>query len=203
MFYRIRIAIACGVAAMGFLGAAAAATTGEGAPPMPNPEDGAVICTTRIDAITVSNLQVPQNASCQLYKTRVTGTIKVANNATLIANQIMVIGSIESIAARNVFIASSRIGRSIILAGGGAVRIISSTVDGTIQLENNRALSQIVNNYVGANLQAFSNTGGVHLFDNRIDGIFVCNSNNPAPIGSGNTVQGVREGQCFRLSGRE
>jgi hypothetical protein len=52
---------------------------------------------------------------------------------------------------------------------------------------------------IGGNLQAFQNTGGVEIRDNRIDGNLQCKANRPAPVGDGNIVQGNKEDQCRNL----
>jgi hypothetical protein len=54
-------------------------------------------------------------------------------------------------------------------------------------------------NEIGANLQAFKNTGGLEIFRNGLDGNLRCKENNPAPIGGGNVVQGNKEDRCSRL----
>src|SRR5690606_9877464 len=51
----------------------------------------------------------------------------------------------------------------------------------------------------GADVQAFSNTGGVVIADNSIDGNLQCKSNVPAPAGGNNVVQGNKEDQCADL----
>jgi hypothetical protein len=48
-------------------------------------------------------------------------------------------------------------------------------------------------------VQAFSNSGGVVIRSNHIDGNLQCKENNPAPTGGGNTVEGNKEDQCRRL----
>ena len=51
------------------------------------------VCRGTIGATTVDNLLVPQYASCVLLGTRVKGTIKVEFNATLRAEDVVVIGN--------------------------------------------------------------------------------------------------------------
>jgi hypothetical protein len=51
------------------------------------------VCRGALGAITVDNLRVPQNATCELTGTRVKGTIKVQRNAVLRAAQVRVIGN--------------------------------------------------------------------------------------------------------------
>jgi len=51
----------------------------------------------------------------------------------------------------------------------------------------------------GQAASAFSNTGGVTIRYNTIDGNLQCKSNVPAPIGGFNQVSGNKEDQCRRL----
>ncbi|HEU0292133.1 MAG TPA: hypothetical protein VFR47_05320 [Anaerolineales bacterium] len=55
-----------------------------------------ITCRGSMGAVTVDNLRVPQNASCKLNGTRVQGTIKVENGASLTANKVTVIGNIQA-----------------------------------------------------------------------------------------------------------
>jgi hypothetical protein len=71
-------------------------------------------CRGTLGAITVDNLRVPQDASCTLNGTYVTGTIKVERNASLTANGVRVVGNIQAENHRSVVVKqSSRIGGSI------------------------------------------------------------------------------------------
>lgn len=158
------------------------------------------VCTGTIGAVTVDNLRVPQNRTCQLDRTRVQGTITVQRGATLVARRIVVIGNVQGENARSVAVlARSRVGGSVQVVQGRAARVVNSTVDGNIQFESNSGPLYILNNNVGADVQAFQNTGGVEISDNIIDGNLQCKANNPPPVGGGNTVQGNKEDQCRRL----
>src|SRR3712207_2828945 len=55
-----------------------------------------MVCLETIGPKTVDNLRVPQDASCTLNGTRVQGTIKVENGATLVADGVRVIGNVQS-----------------------------------------------------------------------------------------------------------
>jgi hypothetical protein len=71
-------------------------------------------CRGSLGAVTVDNLRVPQNASCTLDGTKVKGTIKVENGATLTARRVQVIGNVQAEGARLVrMLAFSSIGGSI------------------------------------------------------------------------------------------
>ncbi len=157
-------------------------------------------CRGSIGAVTVDNLRVPQAGSCKLSGTRVKGTIKVERAATLDANKVVVIGNVQGEGAKLVRVrGGSRVGGSIQVKQGGGAAVVNSTVDGSIQLESNRAPLRVLNTTVGADVQAFQNSGGVEISDNSIDGNLQCKSNNPAPTGAGNDVQGNKEDQCRGL----
>jgi hypothetical protein len=64
-------------------------------------------CRGALGAVTVDNLLVPQNATCNLNGTRVQGTAQVQRNATLNANGIRVIGNVQGENARHVAVRSS------------------------------------------------------------------------------------------------
>lgn len=158
------------------------------------------VCRGAIGAVTVDNLVVPQLATCRLTGTRVKGTIKIERDATLTASRVVVIGNVQAENARSVSIGgSSRVGGSVQLKQGGGATIANSSVDGSIQLESNRAPLRVERNVVGADVQAFQNSRGVAISRNRIDGNLQCKENRPAPTGGGNVVQGNKEGQCARL----
>jgi len=158
------------------------------------------VCRGSLGAVTVDNLRVPQNATCNLDRTRIKGTIKVETGATLNATKVVVIGNVQAEGAKSVNLRNgSRIGGSVQLVQGGGATIANSIVDGRIQLGSNRASLQVLNNTVDSDVQAFQNRGGVKISNNRIDGNLQCKSNIPAPTGSGNVVQGNKEDQCRRL----
>ena len=54
-------------------------------------------------------------------------------------------------------------------------------------------------NEIGGSLQAFTNTGGLVIKRNAIDGNLQCKENSPVPKGGGNVVHGNKEDQCARL----
>ena len=157
-------------------------------------------CVGTLGAITVDNVLVPEGRTCTLNKTRVQGTVKVADNATLYAKTVRVNGNIQAEGAKLVSVtANSVVGGSIQIKQGGAATINRVRVNGDIQFdENNRALKALYNT-VGGNIQAFKNTGGVKIANNTIDGNLQCKENAPKPTGSNNIVGGNKEDQCARL----
>jgi hypothetical protein len=92
-----------GVAAVGAAGVALA--LGLLAPAAVQAEER--VCRGALGAVTVDNLLVTQDATCNLNGTRVQGTAQVQRNATLNANGIRVIGNVQGENARHVAVRSS------------------------------------------------------------------------------------------------
>ncbi len=158
------------------------------------------VCRGTIGAVTVDNLRVPQGAACTLNGTTVKGTVKVGRGATLRAFGIRVVGNVQAENARNVVVREgSRIGGSVQIVQGGAARILGNRINGDILFDEQDRTLKANRNVVGGNLQAFQNTGGLEIRNNRIDGNLQCKANDPAPAGGGNVVQGNKEDQCRRL----
>ena len=157
-------------------------------------------CNTTLGQITVDNLRVPQGGTCTLNGTRVKGTIKVERNATLRASGVRVVGNVQAENAALVVVRSnSFVGGSIQIVQGGGARIVMTHITHDILFDDNRRQIVARENNVGGNLQAFQNTGGVSIVDNRIDGNLQCKANSPPPTGGGNVVMGNKEDQCRRL----
>jgi hypothetical protein len=136
-------------------------------------------CRGTIGATTVDNLRVPQGATCTLNGTRVKGTVKVENGATLKASRIAVVGNVQA-------------------EGAKAVTVVASTVGGSAQIVQGGS-SKLDRNAVKGDVQYFENRGAISIMKNRIDGNLQCKENDPPPIGGGNIVQGNKEDQCARL----
>jgi len=156
-------------------------------------------CRGSLGAVAVDNLRVPQNASCKLNGTKVQGTIKVENGATLTASKVTVIGNIQAEGAKAVNVSGSTVGGSIQIVQGGAAKIYKVAINGDILFDSNKRALSATSNQVGGNVQAFQNTGGVIISFNTIDGNLQCKENRPAPKGKGNVVHGSKEDQCARL----
>lgn len=158
------------------------------------------VCRGVIGAVTLDNVRVPQNAKCTLDGTRVKGTVKVENGATLVAEDVFVIGNIQAENHRRVTVGDgSRVGGSVQIKQGGGASVSDSRVEADIQYESNNGPMSILRNVVGGSVQAFQNTGELAIRRNRIDGNLQCKANSPAPTGGGNTVGGNKEDQCRRL----
>jgi len=158
------------------------------------------VCRGFIGRTTVDNLRVPQDATCDLSRTRVKGTIKVESNATLRAQNIVVIGNVQAENALLVVVARrSRIGGSVQVVQGGGATVADSDVDGDILYDDNRDALRVLRTDVGGSVQVFQNTGGVEIRRNVIDGNLQCKENEPAPVGGRNVVGGNKEDQCEGL----
>ncbi|HEX9772507.1 MAG TPA: hypothetical protein VGA44_03500 [Steroidobacteraceae bacterium] len=158
------------------------------------------VCRGTIRATTVDNLRVPQYASCVLLGTRVKGTVKVEFNATLRAEDIVVVGNVQAENAKSVRVLDgSRVGGSVQVKQGGGAVVSDSRIDGDIQYDSNLAMLRALRNKVGGSIQAFQNTGGLEVRRNTIDGNLQCKENSPPPTGGGNIVGGNKEDQCARL----
>jgi hypothetical protein len=157
-------------------------------------------CRGTLNAVTVDNLRVPQNATCRLNGTVVKGKIRVQRQATLVARRIRVVGDVQAENAKNVVVkASSRIGGSIQVKQGGAASVTSSRITGDIQYDANRRFLRANGNRVGGSIQIVGNAGGAQIVGNVVNGNLECKENRPAPTGSGNRVGGSKEDQCARF----
>jgi len=158
------------------------------------------VCRGTIGARTVDNLLVPQGARCTLNGTRVQGTIKVSRAATLVANDVIVIGNVQGEGAAAVHVLDgSRIGGSVQVVQGLAATVADSRITGDILYDTQRRAVAVLRSIIGGDVQAFQNRGGVRIHRNRIDGNLQCKANNPVPTGGGNVVGGNKEDQCARL----
>jgi hypothetical protein len=156
-------------------------------------------CTGSIGAVRLANIFVPDGATCQLEGTRASGNLVVGTGATLIARSIKINGNVQAEGAQHVAISgTSSVGGSVQLVQGGSATIQKALINGSLQMESNQGALKAVGNVIGADLQAFQNTGGVNLRNNRIDGNLQCKANNPAPVGRGN-VAASKEDQCAAL----
>lgn len=64
------------------------------------------VCRSTLGAVTVDAIRVPTGATCTLNGTFVRGNVKVDPNATLVANDVLVIGDVQGDAARNVAVSN-------------------------------------------------------------------------------------------------
>jgi hypothetical protein len=161
-----------------------------------------ISCTGTVEAVTVDNVRVPDNATCTLHGTTVEGTVYVESNATLYAIGAKIDGNIQAENSTRVDVtAGSSVGGSIQIVQSGAATIDSVAVIGDVLFDSNDQALVATGNTVGGNVQAFQNTGGVHIAGNTIDGNLQCKENTPPPTGGNNVVNGSAEDQCANLEG--
>ena len=161
-----------------------------------------ILCTGTIGARTVDDVFVPSGKTCTLNGTRVEGNVKVASRATLyVKGGARIDGNIQADSgARLVSLAAgSFVDGDIQVKKSGAVTVLSSRVNGNIQLEENKQALKVNKNTVGGDIQIFKNTGGATINGNVVDGNLQCKENSPAPKGKGNIVDGNKEDQCRRF----
>jgi hypothetical protein len=169
-----------------------------GAAAADRPCDG-TIGDQRID----DDVVVRQGAVCHLAGTVVEANVLVRRDGRLTARDIRVDGNVQAEGASRVVVEASRVGGSVQVEQGGGADVRHTRVDADIQLFANAGpLQHVAANNVGGNVQARSNRGGVDITNNTIDGSLECQSNDPAPTGSGNVVHERRQGQCETLTPR-
>ena len=159
-----------------------------------------VDCPPDLGAVTVDG-NVLIAAPCTMEGTTVTGNIELFAGGSLIARDLDVEGNIQADDADFVQVETSIVDGSIQLEDlvGDASNVISSTINGNIQLDDNRSRLEILDNRVDGDIQAFENSGGLVIADNVVDGNLQCKDNEPAPVGSNNRVSGNMEDQCADL----
>jgi len=160
-----------------------------------------VHCPPHLGEVTIDG-NVLVAAPCQLNGTIVIGNVHLYAGGSLVTRGATRIdGSIQAENADFVDLAGTHVNGSIQLDDlvGDRSIILDSSIGGSIQLTGNRSRLEVLGNTVTADVQAFSNTGGVFIADNVIDGNLQCKSNDPPPAGGNNRVQGNKEDQCANL----
>jgi hypothetical protein len=161
-------------------------------------------CRTTVNGTTKDVVVVPDNATCTLNNTNVEGNIIVNTGATLVARGVSVKGSIQSEGHARVTVVksttrSARVNGDIQIKQGKSATVADAHIGGSLQVEQNKGGFNFSRNIIGSDLQANANTGtGLTISSNVIDGNLQCQSNNPAPRGSGNQASS-KEDQCENL----
>jgi len=160
-----------------------------------------VNCPPNLGAVTIDGNVLVTSGTCELTGTRVIGNVHVYPGGLLVANGASIDGSIQAEGAVDVLVDQSTVNGSIQLDNlvGDLSSITRSVVGGSIQLVSNRSELVVDDNDVNADVQAFSNSGGVDITNNVIDGNLQCKTNQPAPTGGFNRVAGNKEDQCANL----
>jgi cytoskeletal protein CcmA (bactofilin family) len=161
---------------------------------------GDVHCPPHLGRVVVDG-NVLVAAPCRLEGTTVKGNVHLYSGGSLIAVDANIDGNIQAERADFVDVSSTAVGGSVQLDEmvGDVSRVERTTVGGSIQLEGNRSRLEVLDSEIGADVQAFSNTGGVLIAGNTIDGNLQCKSNQPQPVGGSNRVHGNKEDQCANL----
>lgn len=168
--------------------------------PAPAPGPGGVECRANIGAQQISSLIVPDNASCILQGTRVTGNVTIGAGATLQASSLSVSGDILAQGAAVVTINNnSTVGGNILLRQGGSATVDQVQVVGDLQLESNQSALSATRNRVSGNFRAVDNQAGLVVRNNSVDGALQCSGNLLAPIAGANQATSLEE-QCAELS---
>lgn len=138
--------------------------------------------------------------TCTLKGTKVKGNV-LMYRGTLKVLGAYIDGNIQAMGGSSVYVENTLVKGDIQLEKqvGAKSVILKNTVDGNIQMKQNRKYVDVRANRVDGDIQAFSNTGGLHIANNIVDGNLQCKSNSPAPTGSGNRVSGNKEDQCRRF----
>jgi hypothetical protein len=143
-------------------------------------------CTGTIRAVSIDgDVVVPQGATCTLVGTRVDGSVKVYRNATLNARGVQVNGNVQADNFRRVEVTHRTV--------DGVVK--RSRIGGSIQVKQGGG-GEVRRTVVKADIQVFSNDGRWQIYNNTVDGNLQCKSNDPAPVGARNNVDGNKEDQC-------
>jgi hypothetical protein len=156
-------------------------------------------CPPNRGAVTIDG-NIVVRGTCTLNGTNVKGNV-LMYSGTLRVVGANIDGSIQVKNGSSVRVENTLVKGDIQLeklAGATSV-MLRNSVDGNIQMKQNRKYLDVRANRVGADIQAFSNTGGLRIANNSVDGNLQCKSNTPAPTGSGNIVSGNKEDQCRRL----
>lgn len=152
-----------------------------------------------IGAIALDTVFVPDNAVCELFGTRLKGSVQVGRNATLFAADVAVNGNLQGEGSALVTVAgASTVGGSVQLKQGGAATLQDLRVGGDLQLDTMAGSLFVQGSRLGGSLQAMGNRGGLTLLDNTMDGNLQCKDNLPPPQGSGNSAT-QKEDQCVGL----
>ncbi len=91
-----------------------------------------------------------------------------------------------------------RVDGNVQAEGAALVRVVDSTVGGSIQLKQGKG-GALLRNRVDSDIQLFSNRAAFTVTSNRVEGNLQCKSNKPKPTGGRNIVEGNKEDQCARL----
>ncbi|WP_425258267.1 hypothetical protein ACPOLB_22465 [Rubrivivax sp. RP6-9] len=170
-------------------------------PPLviPSGQESVTCRDASIGALSLDTVVVPDGAACELFGTRLVGSIKSGALSTVVAVDVAVNGDLQADGSALVVVeGASSFGGSVQIKQGGAATVLDASITGDLQLDAMAGSLLADGNRIGGSLQAVGNRGGLALFDNTMDGNLQCKENQPAPTGSGN-VAASKEDQCAGL----
>jgi hypothetical protein len=170
-------------------------------PPLniPSGQESVTCRDASIGALSLDTVVVPDGATCELFGTRLVGSIKSGALSTVIAVDVAVNGDLQADGSALVVVeGASSFGGSVQIKQGGAATVLDARITGDLQLDAMAGSLLAEGNRIGGSLQAVGNRGGLALFDNTMNGNLQCKENQPAPTGSGN-VAASKEDQCAGL----
>jgi hypothetical protein len=138
---------------------------------------------------------------CELSNTEIRGDVTLFPGGSLTARDVHIRGHLEGSRADFVDMQDSQVDGHFRIEEfvGDLTRIETSQIRGDVRFTNNRSRLEVLNNTIGDDMQARTNTGGVLISGNDFDDDLVCTGNTPAPTGTGNSIDGDSEGQCEAL----
>ncbi len=196
-----------GSAGLGGSGGKYTGTGGGGAPVqatlpplgIPSGQESVTCRDASIGALSLDTVVVPDGAACELFGTRLKGSIKSGALSTVVAVDVAVDGDLQADGSALVVVeGASSFGGSVQIKQGGAATVLDAGITGDLQLDAMAGSLLADGNRIGGSLQAVGNRGGLALFDNQMNGNLQCKENQPAPTGSGNVVAS-KEDQCAGL----
>lgn len=169
-------------------------------PPAPTPGPSGIECRGVIGAQQVANLVIPDNASCILHGTRVSGDIVVGANAALQGSAVNVAGNVRAQGAAVV-----TLNNNSVVDGDVQVRQSKSAtldqvwVGRNLQLESNDSALTMTRNRVAGDMRATGNRAGVVVRNNKVSGVLHCSANQLQPVVDANQA-GASQDQCTQFN---
>lgn len=168
--------------------------------PLPPPLTGDVSCAgLTIGAIRLDSVIVPDNASCTLAGTIISGTLAVGTNARLIAQNINITGDLTSDGAAALSVSgTSAVGGAVQVQRGPGADLRDIAIAGDLQIDAMTGPVYAFGNKIIGNLHATANRGKLLLHGNRMGRDMQCTDNLPAPTGASNLAT-LKQDQCAGL----
>lgn len=140
-------------------------------------------CTSGVAARELPSLEVTEGVTC-LEGVTVSGPVRVAPGATLVAVDTVIEGPVVARGAEAVWLSGGEVAGPVEVSDTtGGVHLDGVRIAGTVSLRDNRGSRPVV------------------VADSVVGGSLVCSGNAPAPtdLDRPNTVRGTARGQCADL----